>query len=116
MIVPIPYVHYGIGLLTALLSIPLILRKIPMNHLYGIRIQKAFVSQRNWYEINAYGGKLLLVFGFFLLACGRVGQDFAPPPTSFWAPVFIVFPLLGIVPVLALIKAFSRQLPDQQRG
>ena len=82
MIVPIPYVHCGIGLVTALLSVPLVLRKIPMNHAYGIRIRKAFVSESNWYEINAYGGKLLLVFGLFLLAFGWLGQDFAPPPTS----------------------------------
>ncbi len=39
MIVPIPYVHCGIGLVTALLSLPLVLRKIPMNHAYGIPIQ-----------------------------------------------------------------------------
>ena len=113
MIVPIPYVHCGIGLVTALLSIPLILRKIPMNHAYGIRIQKAFVSQRNWYEINAYGGKLLFVFGLFLLAFGWLGQGIAPPPTSLWAPVFMVLPLLVIVPGISLIKAFARRLPDR---
>ncbi len=67
MIVPIPYVHCGIGFVKTLVSIPLILRKIPMNHAYGIRIRKAFVSQRNRYEINVYGGKLFLVFGLFLL-------------------------------------------------
>ncbi len=114
MIVPIPYVHCGIGLVTALLSIPLILRKVPMNHAYGIRIRKAFVSESNWYEINAYGGKLLLVFGLFLLAIGWLGQDFAPPPTSIWAPVFMVLPLLAIVPVIALIKAFAGSRPDRQ--
>jgi len=111
--VPIPYVHCGIGFVTTLVSIPLILRKIPMNHAYGIRIRKAFVSQRNWYEINAYGGKLLLVFGLFLLAFGWLGQGVAPPPTSPWAPVFMVLPLLAIVPVLALIIAFARRLPDK---
>lgn len=110
---PIPYVHCGIGFVTTLVSIPLILRKIPMNHAYGIRIRKAFVSQRNWYEINAYGGKLLLVFGLFLLAFGWLGQGVAPPPTSPWAPVFMVLPLLAIVPVLALIIAFARRLPDK---
>ncbi len=113
MIVPIPYVHCGIGLVTALVSIPLILRKIPMNHAYGIRVRKAFVSESNWYEINAYGGKLLVVFGLFLLAFGWLGQGFAPPPTSIWAPVFMVLPMLAIVPVIALIKAYARCLPDQ---
>ena len=113
MIIPIPYVLCGIGFLTALLSVPLILRMVPMNRIYGIRIRKAFVSQHNWYEINAYGGKLLLAFGLFLLVFGCFGREFAPPPTSIWAPVFLVFPLLPMVPVLALISAFARRLPEK---
>lgn len=113
MIIPIPYVHCGIGLLTTLLSIPLILKKIPMNRVYGIRVRKAFASQHNWYEINAYGGKLLFAFGIFLLAYGWFSLDFAPPPTSPWTPVFLVLPLLVLVPVLAMFNAFARRLPEQ---
>jgi hypothetical protein len=113
MIVPIPYVHCGIGLLTALTSIPLILKKVPMNRVYGVRIRKAYVSQRNWYEINAYGGKLLFAFGIFLLAYGWFSLDFVPPPTSPWTPVFLVLPLLVLVPVLAMFNAFARRLPER---
>jgi hypothetical protein len=113
MIVPIPYVHCGIGFLTALLSIPLVLQKVPMNRVYGVRIRKAFLSQHNWYEINAYGGKILLVFGLFVLVFGWFSLDFAPPPSSIWTPVFLVIPLLPIIPVIALINAFARRLPDR---
>jgi apolipoprotein N-acyltransferase len=112
MIVPIPYVQCGIGLLLALLSIPLILRKIPLNRVYGIRIRKSLASQHNWYEINAYGGKLLFVLGLFLLAFGWVSRDLAPEPTSAWAPVFLIVPLLAFVPVFVLINAFARRLPE----
>jgi uncharacterized membrane protein len=113
MIIPIPYVHCGIGLLASIFSIPLILSKIPMNRVYGIRVRKAFVSQRNWYEINAYGGKLLLAFGLFLLVFSWFSLSFAPPPTSIWAPVFLIIPLLVLVPVLALFNAFARRLPKR---
>ena len=113
MIVPISYIHCGIGLLTALISVPLAFRMVPMNHLYGVRIRKAFVSQHNWYEINAYGGKILLGFGLFVLAFGLFGFGFAPPPTSIWTPVFLVVPLLPIIPIVPLITAFARRLPDQ---
>jgi len=113
VIVPIPCVHAGIGLLTVLVSIPLVLRMVPMNHLYGVRIPKAFFSRENWYEINAYGGKLLLGFGLFLLAVGWLGRDLAPPPTSLWAPVWLVVPLLALVPVIARVNAFARRLPDR---
>jgi SdpI/YfhL protein family len=113
MIVPIPTVHTGIGLLIALISVPLVLRKVPMNHAYGVRVPKAFVSDENWYEINAYGGKLLLGFGVFLVVVGWLGRDLAPPPTSPWAPVWLVVPLLVLVPVLGRVNAFARRLPDR---
>lgn len=113
MIVPIPYVHTGIGILTALLAIPLIMRKVPMNRVYGIRIRKAFISSSNWYALNAYGGKCLLVFGIFLAAFGLLGKDFAPPPTSVWAPVFMVAPMITILPILLLVKSFAGRLPER---
>jgi hypothetical protein len=113
VIVPIPYVHTGIGLLTALLAIPLIMRKVPMNRAYGIRVRKAFLSDSNWYELNAYGGKLFLVFGIFLAAFGWVGKDLAPPPTSPWAPVFTIAPMLTIIPILLLVKSFAGRLPER---
>jgi len=113
VIVPIPYVHTGIGLVTALAAIPLIMRKVPMNRMYGIRIRKAFISNSNWYALNEYGGKLLLIFGVFLTAFGVLGRDFAPPPTSAWAPVFMAVPLIAIIPILLLIKSFASGLPEE---
>ena len=112
MIIPIPYVHLSIGFFTVILSVPLVRRKIPMNHIYGIRVRKAFVSDQNWYALNAYGGKLLLWFGVFVFCCGYFGFSLAPPPTSIWAPVFLVVPLSAIVPVIVLINRMARRLPE----
>lgn len=112
MIVPIPYVLAGIGVATIALSIPLILRKVPMNRLYGVRLRCSFVSQRNWYAINAYGGKLLLAFGAFLLLFAALTRASAPPPDSPWAVAYLIAPLLALIPVLLLIKRFARSLPD----
>lgn len=113
MVVPIPYVHAGIGLLIVVISIPLIMRKVGMNHLYGVRMKKAFVSDGNWYDINAYGGKCLLSFGLFLLAFSYLTKDVAPPPTSLRAMIFFVLPLIALAPVLLLIHSYARNLPDQ---
>ncbi len=112
MLIPIPYVHAGMGLLTVFLSVPLMMKKIPMNRAYGIRIKKAFVSDRNWYEVNAYGGRLFLVFGIFLVGFSYFSYDFAPSPASPWAPVFLVIPLILIVPIVILINLYARKLPD----
>ncbi len=110
MIVPIPFVHAGIGVVTILLSLPLILQLVPMNPAYGIRVRKAFTSKENWYQINTFGGALFLAFGLFLVAFSYFTKDVAPPPTSILASVFLVVPLLAIVPVIALIHFFARQL------
>ncbi|MBI5248583.1 MAG: SdpI family protein [Desulfomonile tiedjei] len=110
MIPPIA-VHCGIGLLTTAIAIPLVLRKVPMNRFYGVRIPKAFESDRNWYDINAYGGRLFLAFGLLLTFFGIVAQGLAPSPTSIWSAVFIAGPLLLIFPILALISAYARRLP-----
>jgi uncharacterized membrane protein len=111
--VPVPDVLMGMGILTVLVCIPLVLRMVPMNRAYGVRTRSAFMSDRHWYEINAYGGKLLIVFGLFLVAFGYFTRDMAPSPRSLWAPVYMVAPLLAILPVLARIRAFSRRLPDR---
>jgi SdpI/YfhL protein family len=113
MKIPIPYVLCLIGVVSILVSIPLVLRKIPMNPYYGIRVRKAFVSESNWYAINEYGGKVFLGFGVCVLLFGIFTVDLAPPPTSPWAPVFMVVPLLGLVPVLALVRSYSRRFPDR---
>ena len=113
MLIPIPYVHAGIGLVTVVLSIPLMLRKVAMNRWYGIRIPKAFISPHNWYELNAYGGGLLFLFGIFLLVFTWIGRGFAPAPSSAWAPVYLIAPLLLLVPVFAMINAFAKRLPDR---
>jgi len=111
MIPPVA-VHCGFGGLLAVGSLPLIARAVPMNRVYGIRIPKAFVSDANWYAINAYGGKLLAVYGLALVAFGLFARDAAPPPSSPWTAVFIVGPMLLVLPLLGLINSYARRLPD----
>ncbi len=112
MIVPIPYVLAGVGLVASLEAIPLVLRKVPMNRWYGIRLRKAFASERNWYEINAYGGKAIFWYGVALMALGWFGREWMPPATSLWAVGFLALPLLAVVPVLVAIHRFARRLPE----
>lgn len=37
------------------------MRRIPPNRLYGVRFPKSFRDDATWYEINAYGGMLMLL-------------------------------------------------------
>lgn len=108
MTVPAVFVHCGFGLLLAAFSLPLVLRRVPMNRAYGIRIPEAFTSDARWYDINAYGGRLFLVYGILLAAFGFLARDMAPPKTSLWSPVFIVGPLLVALALLPLIRSYAR--------
>jgi len=51
------------GLLLAVISIPLILRKIGPNPWYGFRVKKTLDDPAVWYPVNAYAAKRLLAVG-----------------------------------------------------
>lgn len=70
-----PEVVFGLanivtGIVCILVAIPLLKRKIKMNGWYGIRIPKSFASDENWYRINEYGAKQLIVWAIPLMAFG----------------------------------------------
>jgi len=52
---------------------PLILRKVPMNRFYGVRIPDSFTSDQRWYDINAYGGSLLARWSLLIILTGLAG-------------------------------------------
>ena len=65
------------GSLLILLSIPLILRKIPPNPLYGFRTGWTMEDPDLWYSVNAYAGKWLVFVGICSIF-GSVGLALVP--------------------------------------
>jgi hypothetical protein len=110
MMGPILYLQLFIGLALIAASVPLALRMVPMNPVYGVRVREAYASESNWYKINAYGGWLLTCLGAVFLVSGVVGQLMALDLRSPWAPVFLVGPPLVLVPVLTLVIVFAKRL------
>jgi uncharacterized membrane protein len=47
--------------LIAAVSIPLVLRIIPPNRIYGVRTQRTLADSATWFEVNAFGGKALAI-------------------------------------------------------
>lgn len=82
------------------ISIPLALRKIPMNHIYGVRFKKSFVSEENWYTINKYGGKQLILWSILLLIIG-VSTFFLPLKVS-----GVLTTLIGCAPLIMVIPTY----------
>lgn len=61
MLAAILFEIIAISLLIVAFSIPLVRESVEMNRWYGIKIPKAYKSEENWYAINKYGGKVLIV-------------------------------------------------------
>jgi hypothetical protein len=94
-------INIFIGVILIVLSIPLVLKKVKMNHLYGFRFTKSFASDENWYSINHYGGKLFLYWSLPIIAAGLV-YKYIPAMTDY-ALEFKLIPLLIFVPVIQVM-------------
>jgi hypothetical protein len=113
-IVPIPLVLMGLGAVTALVSLPLLFKWVPPNRFYGVRIPAAFRSERNWYAINAYGARRLLVHAAILVVLGLACDSLSNPP--FWVPIaFLVGGLVLVFPIMGSVVRYARTLPDSDR-
>lgn len=113
MIPPVA-VHCGFGLLLTAASLPLALRLVPRNRLYGIRVAKAFESDENWYAINAYGGWWLLGYGVSVIAFGVFARHLAPARTSPWMAPFTVGPMLPTFPILMIVSRYAKRFPSRR--
>jgi uncharacterized membrane protein len=51
------------GALLAVLGVPLVLRRVPPNSWYGLRIRRTMESEVVWYDANEAVGRDLIVFG-----------------------------------------------------
>jgi len=100
------------GLLVVGISIPLILRRIPMNRFYGVRIPKSFVSDDNWYAINAYGGRFLAVAGVIISVVGLIIR-FRPLTGETAIVVAGVAPAIILVLAIIPVLMFARHLPSR---
>jgi uncharacterized membrane protein len=59
---------FASGLLVIAAGIPMWLRRVPRNALYGVRFGSTLSDDRIWYEINARGGRDLVGIGVGYLA------------------------------------------------
>jgi uncharacterized membrane protein len=51
-------------LIFAIIAIPLILRKVPRNSVYGFRTRSTLENDFVWYKANAYFGRVFFISSF----------------------------------------------------
>jgi uncharacterized membrane protein len=69
---PLLVMYVGAGLLLCALAVPLILRKIGPNSVYGFRVKQTLEDPQVWYEVNAFAGKGMLVDGLITVVSALV--------------------------------------------
>ena len=107
-----PLVNIGIAVLIALVSIPLIFRRVPMNPFYGIRFPESYKSDKSWYSINEFGGKALFVASLPILISGLWGY-FASPRNYLITGTTVMVISIAVACIVCYIKA---RMIDKQNG
>ena len=86
-----------VPLLIVVLAIPLILQKVPRNHLYGFRTPYTLSSDEVWYRANKICGIAMVIGGAAWLLAGQLLPHLVDSP----ARAFRLTSLLGAAFVLA---------------
>lgn len=106
---PVAIVHFLAALAIIGLSIPLMCRKVRMNHAYGVRIAESFESDTAWFDINHYGGRLLLFWGVVVALTGIVGAFVTKPHWLAYDYLSLAPILGGLFLVLVKIRRYAKR-------
>ena len=99
------YLNVGTGALLALLSVPLILRWVGPNPLYGFRVKATLENPDLWYDVNAYAGWRLLAGGLVDIV-SAVGLALVPGLTPDQYS-FVCVALTGVVLTMRLAQSVA---------
>ena len=103
---------FASGLLLIAAGIPLWLRRVPRNALYGVRFASTLSDDRIWYEINARCGRDLVGIGagyLVLLAFAFLFGRSLSMPLRLLGPT-VVFVVALMINTILLSRASTRLL------
>ena len=103
----------AIGLMLMTISIPLKDSKVAMNHFYGVRLRKSYTSDKNWYLLNSYGGKQLLIWSSVMVISGVVILFLPFNGNELFIALLAFLPLIFLLIPTLLIVRYSRSLSDK---
>ena len=97
----------GCSLLIMVISLPLMLERIPKNGLYGFRTRASMSSSEDeWYRLNRIAGSALFIAGFVSLAACLIMPSFLSNATLLTQ---ICTCILLISVIVATVFALSQQ-------
>jgi hypothetical protein len=112
--------YVGAGLFLIVISLPLLLKKIPPNPVYGFRLAPALEDPRIWYATNAHSAKRLMLAGASSVIAA-IALHFVPAITvDIYAlgclVVFAIVAIVGLVQSVKYMKAMANSPNFDSRG
>jgi len=100
-----------VGFVLSVVSLPLWLRLVPMNSLYGVRLPSTFVSNERWYEVNAVFGRHLFGWSLTVIAAGIAGFYQLPRHQDAYSWAAITLTLAGVAASVASTLVWMHRHP-----
>ena len=98
--------------LLAAAGVPLILKLIPPNPIYGVRTERALSRSEIWYEVNRFGGwALVIAAGVAALLLMLWSGTMLKPA---WRQLLAV--LLPLAIAVGVTLWYERQIPSPRRS
>ena len=97
---------------TAIAGIPLILKLVPPNEIYGVRTEKALSREEIWYEVNRFGGWALVVAAAVTVLALVLWANTLLRP--FWRQL-VVF-VLPLASAIATTLWYERKIPRRSKA
>ena len=91
----------------AAFAVPLMLRLIPPNPIYGLRTERTLTQSAAWFEVNAFGGRALLIAAGLAALVIMVYQG--TWLRSGWLQLLVL--LVAVAGAVVATLAFERKLP-----
>ncbi len=84
----------AIGIVLIVASVPLLLRRVPPNRVYGFRVPATLRDRSVWYDANALSARHMLLLGMLL-----IGLEFILP-ASMRTPILRVVATIGFFGII----------------
>lgn len=98
------------GGIILMLTLPLAMRRVPMNRFYGVRLGAAR-SRESWEQLNACGGRWMAMAAVPIILTGLAG--FFLPETAYrsyaWTAAGVV--VVSVLVPTGMLLARARRLP-----
>lgn len=89
-----------VGVLIIALCLPLLKNKIRMNCFYGIRFKKSFESDENWYKINQFGARRMMIWSVVIIFIGILTFIIPVEARRSLRSILAYSPLILIIPAI----------------